>query len=159
MPRPPPLSLSGNSRVVLTHECLNWQPSQFINIVGKDDRAIPACAVGGGRADCCAAFLPAASASLAPVLPSIHLISSFPPAHPRIVAASSREELRGGLLQVSYSCLQRSSFPLSGTHASTLFSLTQTKQSRFVPYTSFLPSLLCLAPPPPCHCPGIAELY
>jgi len=28
-------------------ECLNWQPSHFINIVGKDDRATPACAGGG----------------------------------------------------------------------------------------------------------------
>jgi hypothetical protein len=29
--------------------CLSWQPSQFINIVGKDDGAIPACAKGGGE--------------------------------------------------------------------------------------------------------------
>ena len=29
------------------NECLNWQPSHFINIVGKDDRANPACAGGG----------------------------------------------------------------------------------------------------------------
>ncbi len=27
--------------------CLDWQSSQFINIVGKDDRANPACAEGG----------------------------------------------------------------------------------------------------------------
>jgi hypothetical protein len=44
-------------------ECLDWQPSQFINIVGKDDRAIPACAVGGGdqiaARHCCRQLSPA----------------------------------------------------------------------------------------------------
>jgi hypothetical protein len=30
------------------HECLDWQPSQFINIVGKDDIAIPGICSGGG---------------------------------------------------------------------------------------------------------------
>jgi hypothetical protein len=29
-------------------ECLDWKPSQFINIVGKDDVAIPGMCSGGG---------------------------------------------------------------------------------------------------------------
>ena len=86
--------MPGNSGVVLTHECLNWQPSHFINIVGKDDRATPACA-GGGEEPI------AARHSCRQVAPAWHLyfplnslILFFPPARPRIVAASGRVELR-----------------------------------------------------------------
>ncbi len=29
--------MGGRTPVCPVHECLDWQPSQFINIVGKDD--------------------------------------------------------------------------------------------------------------------------
>ncbi len=56
-PTPPPwaaclsfsvfLCLAGRA-YLLESECLDWQPSQFINIVGKDDVAIPGNERGGG---------------------------------------------------------------------------------------------------------------
>ncbi len=53
-----------------TVECLNWQPSHFINIVGKDDRATTAWA-GGGEEPI------AARHSCRQVAPAWHLY--FPP--------------------------------------------------------------------------------
>ncbi len=50
---------------LLESECLDWQPSQFINIVGKDDVAIPGNERGGDHTSC-AALLPVAQASSAP---------------------------------------------------------------------------------------------
>jgi hypothetical protein len=51
------------------HESLDWQPSLFINIVGKDDVAMPGMNGEGGGvgSNSCAALLPAALASSAPV--------------------------------------------------------------------------------------------
>ncbi len=53
-------------------EFLDWQPSQFINIVGKDDVAIPGYERGRGGSHSCAALLPVALAKLsACLLPSL----------------------------------------------------------------------------------------
>jgi hypothetical protein len=70
------------------NECLDWQPSQFINIVGKDDVARSGSG-GGGE-------VPADPRHSLPVgredqpshiLPS-HSETFYPPTHPRIVTAS-----------------------------------------------------------------------
>jgi len=74
--------------ILFLNECLDWQPSQFINIVGKDD--VARSGSGGGE-------VPADPRHSLPVVrvdqPSRILPShseTFPPTHPRIVTASGR---------------------------------------------------------------------
>ncbi len=83
-----------------SRECLDWQNSQFINIVGKDDVSTE----GGTSQVEVAWYVVSANLGWRPLTKRAAIISphspkeilSFPPAHPRIVAAVAAHGLLGG---------------------------------------------------------------